>query len=386
MQTPKIPENERERLAVLKQYAVLDTPPDPELDAITRLIAHICGTPAALVSLIDEERQWFKSNLGIAVPSTPRDISVCGHAINSDGLFVIPDLSQDPRFVDNPLIVNDPRLRFYAGAVLQSPSGHALGTLCVLDQRPRELSAAQLDALQTLASHVTHLLEHKRLLNERRGLIAMVAHDLRNPLGIVSLSADRLRGALSSERSDLVPTLDRLDRASRAMQDLLDDLLDYETSEQNGLPLNTTTQDLAPFLTDTVNLFHEAALGSSIAIEAGPLTDAKADIDPKRMRQVLGNLIGNALKVVPAGGSITIACEAANDIVRISVRDTGPGLSAEAAGRVFEPFWRGETASKGAGLGLAIAKRIVESHAGTIGVDSVPGRGATFWIELPLRR
>ena len=161
-----VPRNEKQRLKILWQYDVLDTVPEEVFDDLTELAARICGAPLALISLVDENRQWFKSRLGVTHTETARDISFCTHAIMQSDLFIVPDATLDKRFANNPLVTSDPKIRFYAGAPLVTPDGHALGTLCVLDQVPRELNADQRQALRVLARHVVGQLELRRQARE----------------------------------------------------------------------------------------------------------------------------------------------------------------------------------------------------------------------------
>src|SRR6476660_8268156 len=153
---------ERKRLNVLWQYEVLDSLPEAIFDDLTELAAGICEAPIALISLVDEKRQWFKSKFGITVNETSRDVSFCAHAIQQPDLFIVPDASQDVRFASNPLVTSDPKIRFYAGAPLTTPDGYALGTLCVIDKVPRELRSEQKQALRILARHVVSQLELRR--------------------------------------------------------------------------------------------------------------------------------------------------------------------------------------------------------------------------------
>jgi GAF domain-containing protein len=149
-----IPENEAERLNTLRGFGILDTHPEDRFDDLTWLAASICGTPISKISLVDEDRQWFKSKIGFGVCGTPRADAFCAHAIVSPDLFVVPDASQDPRFAASPLVLGEPHIRFYAGAPLTAPNGHNLGALCVIDRVPRQLSQDQLESLRILSHQV----------------------------------------------------------------------------------------------------------------------------------------------------------------------------------------------------------------------------------------
>ena len=156
---PQTPLNEPGRLAALLAFELLDTPAEAMFDNITRLAAQICNTPIALISLIDAERQWFKSRIGLGVTETPRELAFCAHAINRDGLFEIENALLDPRFRDNPLVTSDPDIRFYAGMPLSDGHGHNLGTLCVIDRQPRQLNEQQRQSLKLLAQQTVQLFE-----------------------------------------------------------------------------------------------------------------------------------------------------------------------------------------------------------------------------------
>jgi PAS domain S-box-containing protein len=159
-----LPSNETDRLNALQRYGILDTPPEQAFDDLTRLAAQICQTPTALISLVDADRQWFKSKVGLTVPETPRDVAFCAHTIEARHLLIVPDACQDDRFANNPLVTENPKIRFYVGAPLITPDNFALGTLCAIDYVPRQLSPQQQEALEILARQVVTQLELRRNL------------------------------------------------------------------------------------------------------------------------------------------------------------------------------------------------------------------------------
>jgi len=188
---------EVDRLAALEGYAVMDTAPEQEFDDLVRVAAQVCGAPIALVSLLDEERQWFKAALGVDVKQTPRDIAFCAHAIQQRDVFMVEDATKDARFAKNPLVTGDGGLRFYAGQPLETPEGLPLGTLCVLDTEPRSLTADQQFALKTLARQVASQLELRKALAQQKSSDERHRRILESAIdyGIVSMD---LAGLVSS--------------------------------------------------------------------------------------------------------------------------------------------------------------------------------------------
>jgi PAS domain S-box-containing protein len=216
MQQPEIPANESDRLLALNRYKILDTLPEQEYDDLTQLAADICGTPISLISLVDHDRQWFKSRVGLDATETPRDISFCGHAVADGEILNIPDATQDVRFADNPLVLQDPNIRFYAGVPLITPDLYALGTLCVIDRQPRNLTPKQIQQLQALSRLAVGQLELRlsgedlvnRTANlkarvEREQLISTIANKTAALLPlpeILETSVQKLRSLLGCDR------------------------------------------------------------------------------------------------------------------------------------------------------------------------------------------
>lgn len=207
MKKPDVPQDEEARLKTLRSLNILDTSSEERFDRLTRMAKRMFNVPIALVSLVDENRQWFKSCIGLSVRETPRDISFCGHAILGKEIFIIPDATKDERFTDNPLVTNEPNIRFYAGCPLRFTDGSRLGTLCIIDQKPRSLSDDDLEALKDLASTVERELaaiqlatldELTDILN-RRGFMMISQHSLnlcvrqKIPASLVYLDLDNFK-------------------------------------------------------------------------------------------------------------------------------------------------------------------------------------------------
>ena len=202
-----LPANEVQRLRELERRSVLDTGGDEHFDRIVQLASEVLGMPVALISLVDRDRQWFLSRLGIATKETPREMAFCAHAIADEGVLVVPDALLDERFSSNPLVVDEPHVRFYAGAPLRTVEGHNLGTLCVIDRKPHELSDRQLEMLQLLAALVMRELELRRLatidpvtgLYTRSSFFSLAEKELRRarhehlPLSLLNIDVDDFR-------------------------------------------------------------------------------------------------------------------------------------------------------------------------------------------------
>ena len=246
MLAPEHPRN-AERLAALATYGVVDWARIRGFDEITRFVSRVCEMPIAVISLVDCDRQWFLSEVGLGTRCTPLGSSVCAHAILRDGFFEVTDLQADPRFSDNPLVTGEPRLRFYAGAPLLGPEGLPLGMLCVMDHRRRETSARQRRVLQVLARRVMREIELRRVAHEahdvagqlalavaqRRATLRHITEQLRAPLNTIGLSGTLLAGATLT-RADRASFAGGLAEATGQMTTLVEELLAAATDAHGG--------------------------------------------------------------------------------------------------------------------------------------------------------
>ena len=387
------PSNERQRLATLRGYAILDTEPEAGFDDLTALASFICGVPISTMTLIDEDRQWFKSKVGTDDTEGPRDWSFCAYAVASGETFVVPDALEDERFATNPYVTGEPRIRFYAGVPLTTEDGSTLGTLCVIDREPRELTREQAHALQALANQVLAQLELRRQNHQLRELdrvkdefVAAVSHELRTPLtsirGYVETLLDGEPGDLSADQQRFLEIVDR--NASRLLK-LVGDLLFIAQVTAGRLELEVGAVTLDELVAESVEQVRPAAATKEVEVSASA-EPVVIPGDPQRIGQMLDNLVSNAVKFTPEHGRVTVEAVRDNGAVRIRVADSGIGIPAHDLPRLFSRFTRASNATQipGTGLGLAISRTIAEAHGGSIDVESAEGKGTTFTVRLPL--
>lgn len=392
-----LPENEQARLAELRAYDVLDTDPERAFDDLTLIASRVADVPIALVSLVDENRQWFKSKQGLNACETPRKVAFCSHAIlQPEPVMVVSDATQDPRFCDNPIVVGEPRVIFYAGAPLVTPSGMAVGTLCLIDHEPREITDEQKGTLSALARQVVSQLELRKRCSELRELseqlarsnreledfTRIAAHDLQEPLRkMISFSnlLERDLGGDLPERA--VQDINYITCSAARMQSLIQDLLKLSRAgtaavEAIDVPLSQCVEQAI----DNLSLRIEET-DADVSVEKLPSMAG----DPTLLTLLFQNLIGNALKFIadrPPDIKVTSTVE--NGRLVIGVKDNGIGIDPKYAEQIFVPFRRlhGRREFEGTGIGLAITRKVVERHGGGIWVESEPGIGSHFKFTL----
>jgi signal transduction histidine kinase len=429
--------DEDKRMEALQSYHILDSLAEKDYEDITALASIICDVPIALISFVDHDRQWFKSNHGLDVTETLREHSFCSHAIKTPGSpFIIPDSRQDIRFKDNPLVTGKPNIVFYAGIPLVAKGGFGLGTVCIIDDKPRVLTDKQMEALQILSGQVIKLLELRRANNnlsgsnilleaenkslddtllERMAEIArqntelekvnkelqsfayISSHDLQEPLRkiqtFISLIADREYNNLSASGREYFL---KIGKSAGRMSALIKDLLNYSRTATSKKVFETVS--LKNIVTDVLHDFEEETTQKGAEISL--LDDCDVRVIAFQFRQALYNLVSNALKfsqegVLPrvqiscsynTGAAFNEAClRPEQEYCMVAVQDNGIGFDQKYNEKIFELFQRLETKElqTGTGIGLTIVKKIVDNHKGFIVANSMPNVGTTFKMYLP---
>jgi GAF domain-containing protein len=316
MKKAAIPDNEISRLKALYQYDVLDTDAEQVFDDLTELASEICGTPIALISLIDQDRQWFKSKVGLSASETHRDIAFCAHAIHHDDIFAVSDTLLDERFRDNPLVTEDPSIRSYFGAPLITPEGYAIGTLCAISDKPNELNSHQLKALEILGRQVIAQLQLRlkvkevELANKRKtDFLSNLSHELRTPLNaIISFSQLMLFDKGFELPKKHRQYLKHLDYSGKRLLDLVNSVLDLNKIDSGKLVLEEDHLDTQDYLESISSLITALAKSKSINIDFKIETnDVEYFIaDETRLSQIILNLASNAIKFSKDAQSVAI--------------------------------------------------------------------------------
>jgi len=390
--------NEEERLNALDRLEILDTLEEQAYDDLTLLAAQICDTPIALVSLIDKDRQWFKSHHGLDVRETPRDVAFCAHAIHEDKLFLVNDSDEDERFHDNPLVTGAPHVKFYAGVPLYIEGKYPIGTLCVIDDHARDLSENQKQALKALSRQVISQLELRIKVSQlvtfdhlKDEFISMVSHELRTPLtsivGSLSLLTNTMSDQMGKEAFELT---DIAYRNGERLINIVNDILDVEKIDAGKLELNIEKHNLNEVVNEAVelNIPYAKKCECSINVESRNDHPIFVNIDKGRIIQVMNNLISNAAKFTIANDTIIVKIETEDDFAKVIIIDHGHGIKESKKSDVFERFVQSSEHINqklpGTGLGLSLCKSIIEKHNGIIGLESTINIGSEFYFKLPL--
>ena len=395
-----IPADEADRLRAVRRYDILDTPPDGAFDRITSLAARVFDVPIAIVSIVDHDRIWFKSHHGIDVTQIDREPGLCASAILQDGPWVVADAPRDPRALTNSLVAGEFGLKFYAGVPLRTTDGYNLGTLCILDFEPRELSAQETATLEDLAGMVLSELEvrlaSRRAVDEAKqresmkdAFVGMMSHELRTPVTTIYAAAQMLsrREAITADprARELFP--DIVSESERLMR-LIENLLVLTRLEQGRLEIGrepVLLQRVVPHaINDAARRWPDRKIVANIPLDLPPVSG-----DQTYVEQVVSNLLSNALKYSADDTEVELTVRADSDEVETRIRDRGIGLD-PARRDVFNLLVRTEEATKygpGAGIGLYVCRHVLEAMNGRVWIDRPPdGPGTVVAFRLPVAR
>jgi two-component system NtrC family sensor kinase len=416
--------NDQQRLKILREYEVLDTSPERQFDDITLLASTICQTPIALVSLIDEDRQWFKSRVGLAATETPRDISYCGHAIHQTEVFIVPDAFADPRFADNPLATGAPHVRFYAGAPLKTPSGLSVGTLCVIDNQPRKLNEDQIKALEALARMVVDFLEirkankkladhirdseqKQRVIDQQQMMLIHsakmsalgemaggVAHEINNPLSIIQAKAQFMmksldRGQIQPGDPKIRESFDLIQKTTGRMAEIVQGLRHFARDSDGEAARETPLKNM---FQEVLSLSTERLKQAEIEVHLPAMDEVFLNCNPVQIEQVMMNLMNNAHDALNSKDRKDtskkwirwdLIAEGHDLVLRMS--DNGCGIPEHLVQKLMQPFFTTKAPGVGTGLGLSISKGIIEKHGGQLTLIS-RANPTCFEIRLPQQK
>lgn len=380
------------RRHAIDRYGIVGATPEPDLQGLVELAATVCGVSTAVINIIDDRAQHQVAAVGIPAASCSREDSMCAAVLIDPRRVVVPDAREDPRFRENPFVTGEvAHVRFYASSPLVTPSGVAIGTLCVFDDEIGELSESSARALDLLAHQVIDVLELRRVTRDLtesnthlEEFATQVSHDLRNPLtalsGFLELAADspEMVDAPRAARS-----LARAEAAAARMTSMVTDLLDF--ARVGGERPRFTTVDVGEIVDAVLEDLDGAVVsaGAEVVVDASTLIRA----DDTLLRVLLQNLIANAVKFTVAAGReprVFVTVHELPDGWRLTVDDNGDVVDPALRERMFEPMQRGHDAEvQGVGIGLATCRRIAQAHGGHIGLDGSPSGGTRAWVVLP---
>ena len=414
MLSPGLPINELQRQSALNALGLLDTPPESRFDRLVGLAKVFFDVPYALITLIDGDRQWFKSRIGIGVEETPRNVSFCGHAILNDEILHVPDARLDARFVENPMVIGPPQMRFYAGAPLHTVEGYRIGTLCIVDDQPRELLDEQLRTLRELADCIEHEINARSKANQnetalesspadnqvvrsrfpKAQFIATMSHQLRTLLNVVIALSEMMKvqmyGPMNNEKYKDYSS--DIHSAGQHMLSIINDILDLSKIESASSVLHDRPVNVRENVEACLAMVRSQAIQKQQKLRTD-VPDGLPQLicDQRYLRQMMINLLSNAIKFTPTSGEIVCRAFLTNrNELEIQIEDTGIGISEDDLKFICEPFTRARTKddalTEGTGLGLSIVEGMMRLHGGNIRLSSDVGIGTIVTLSFPTER
>lgn len=401
------PEQEEIRLAAINRYEIFDSPQEEPFDRIVSIVSALFGTSLAAITLVDRERSFHKAEIGFGVSEMPRADEMCDRVISRDDVLIIKDANESPRELVLPML--NFGIRFYVGAPLRTHDGIKIGTLCAVDPEPHDVTESQARILEQLAKVVIDEMELRlaarkmaeadaelRRLNDvlessnrnKSEFLASMSHELRTPLngilGASELLEQGLFGMLNEKQQEYVGDIRQ---SGTHLLSLIDDVLDLSRIEAGQFELRLEMVDAGALMQSCAAVVRGLAASESVGLEVSPPGETlMLRVDERRTMQVACNLLSNALKFSPARGKVSFKAWRGDEEVVFLVEDDGPGIVPEMQERIFDQFFRVASDREGTGLGLPLARQLLELHGGRIWLESVPGRGSRFYFALPLDR
>lgn len=390
--------DEAARLKALYDYDVLDTEAEKIFDDLTQLAAQICDTPITLISLVDPNRQWFKSKVGLEAEETSREIAFCAHAIHQKEIFEVEDTLQDTRFFDNPLVTSGPNIRFYAVTPLISRDGHAVGTLCVIDDKPNKLTDNQRQALEVLGRSVIsqmelrkHIKELKKANEHKTEFLSNMSHELRTPLNAI-IGFSRL--LLDDTEQHTLPAkfteyIGHIDYSGHRLLSVVNSVIDLNKIEAGMMKVQIELICIRDFMKGLEGMLSILANQKNVAffMNVSDGLPTHLAIDKDKISQIITNLAHNAIKFTESSKWVKVDLSLNHENLIITVADQGVGISPADQTKLFAKFQQVGQAksSEGSGLGLSITLGLVKLLGGTIKVLSTLGSGSIFKVMLPIQ-
>tara|TARA_R110002096_G_scaffold28336_2_gene85873 strand:+ start:11900 stop:13120 length:1221 start_codon:yes stop_codon:yes gene_type:complete len=399
MNNAPIKSNELERILRLAEYDFDYSQNQENLDNLTKLAAHIAGTPISQINLIGPNNQWTISHFGLEDKQIARDQSVCQYTIHEVDFFEVPDLATDPRFKDKKYVVDTPKVRYYFGVPLQTSDGFNIGSLCVLDQKGHTFSQSQIEMLQTISNEIISVLEQKKTTRELRLSLGeatervwKVSHDIRGPIsGIIGLS-DMIKVESIEIKSDKITELiDLVSKSGRSIIDLADEIL---TDKKDSSHLKDQSDDritISEFQHKLTDLYSPQALTKGISLTIRTDIENRNVLFPKaKLLQITGNLISNALKFTHEHGEVTVRISLLGEgqfkNLGITVVDNGIGMKENQIETMLNSdknrSTEGTIHERGFGFGFQLADHLIKSLDGKIQISSTEGIGTTISVKL----
>jgi signal transduction histidine kinase len=393
-----------ERLAVLEATALLDTPAEEAFDQFTRLASTILQTPVALVSLVDRDRQFFKSSVGLPEPwasnrQTPLSHSFCKHVVSTSAPLSVSDARSHP-LLQNNLAILELGVIAYLGIPLTTAQGYTLGSFCVIDGKPREWTLREMEILRDLATLIIDKIELRLLAKQlhtdylnlrnlelyREEMVHMLIHDMRNPLTafLGGLELMQLMGEMTDRQTHLV-NMSR--EGGKMLLQMINGILDASKTETRFIALQLVDINPAQVIKDACEQMSPLAEKGGVQLTWNTTCEKLHRADAIKLHRVLVNLIGNAIQHTPRGGAIAVETQAEGNAVRFSVTDSGQGIPSDAFEQIFKKFGQVKThrvTGPSTGLGLPFSRMVVEAHGGRIWAESELGKGTSFHFTIPV--